>query len=170
MEPRPDISHFQPITDYRQRFVEILNSTPTIDQINQQVSEQVTGQNYRIIKKIDKFPFPQNVSRRIYDISDSSSGLRRIIFIHQPGVSLDYTFNEMGCIKSVFSSKIGNSSMQETIDFDPKIQDILKYSKKFSYPTGSIEEKIDLTFPNQNHTVTYEDKATKLKHSETFEL
>lgn len=170
MEPRPDISHFQPITDYRQRFVEILNATPTLGQINEQINEQVTTNNYRLIKKIDKFPFPHHVSRRIYDISDPSSGLRRIIFIHQPGSTLDYTFNEMGCIKSVFSSKLGNSSMVETVNFDPRTQNILKYSKKFSYPTGSIEEKIDLTFPTQNHTVTYEDKVTKLNKSETFKL
>ena len=170
MEPRPDNSHFQPITNYRQRFAEILRATPTIGQVSEQVNEQVTANNYRLVKKIDKFPFPQHVSHRIYDISDPSSGLRRIIIIHQPGTSLDYSFNEMGCIKSIFSSKIGDSSMVETVNFDPKTQEILKYSKKFSYPTGSIEEKIDLTFPNQNHTVTYEDKVTKLNKSETFKL
>jgi hypothetical protein len=162
-----EVPSFNPIENYQQFFNEAISKLPTSTSIDQQITES----GYYITYEINQFPIPKIYqSHNIFDIIDPEKQQRRVIIYHTPDFCEDYTFGPIGCMKAkniVFSE---DHSMEENIEIDPNRGDIVKYSKKFSYPSGSTEEKIDISTPFAFHTVAYKNQLGELIREDKLPL
>ncbi|MFA6007349.1 MAG: hypothetical protein WC784_01735 [Candidatus Shapirobacteria bacterium] len=160
-----NIPPYHPIDNYYQRFNQILSELPTLESINQRVNDS----SYQIIHEVNTFPLSLR-AHTIIDVSDPKTNERRVIICDQPNSYQDYYFDAYGCLKAIRHIKSDEQSMREEIFIDKDNRDIVKYNLKFTYSTGSTEEKIDLSSLFASHTVAYKNKLGELIREDKLPL